>query len=61
MTAASKADTGATTKSAGTGEGLLPRRYQEEIFIRAQEGNVIAALETGSGKTFIRSELCHSR
>lgn len=35
------------------GENLLPRRYQEEIFLRAQEGNVIAALDTGSGKTFI--------
>lgn len=32
---------------------LLPRRYQEEIFVRAQEGNVIAALDTGSGKTYI--------
>lgn len=34
-------------------ENLLPRRYQEEIFMRAQEGNIIAALDTGSGKTFI--------
>ena len=32
---------------------LLPRRYQEEIFVRAQQGNVIAALDTGSGKTYI--------
>jgi len=32
---------------------LIPRRYQEEIFCRAQEGNIIAALDTGSGKTYI--------
>ncbi|KAH7914066.1 hypothetical protein BJ138DRAFT_1144564 [Hygrophoropsis aurantiaca] len=32
---------------------LLPRKYQEEIFCRAQESNIIAALDTGSGKTFI--------
>ncbi|KZT24079.1 P-loop containing nucleoside triphosphate hydrolase protein [Neolentinus lepideus HHB14362 ss-1] len=38
-------------------ENLLPRRYQEEIFCRAQEGNVIAALDTGSGKTFISTLL----
>ncbi|EIN07990.1 hypothetical protein PUNSTDRAFT_144457 [Punctularia strigosozonata HHB-11173 SS5] len=36
---------------------LLPRRYQEEIFVRAQEGNIIAALDTGSGKTFISTLL----
>ncbi|EGO21809.1 hypothetical protein SERLADRAFT_441040 [Serpula lacrymans var. lacrymans S7.9] len=34
-------------------ESILPRRYQEEIFRRAQNSNVIAALDTGSGKTFI--------
>jgi endoribonuclease Dicer len=34
-------------------ETILPRKYQEEIFQRAQECNVIAALDTGSGKTFI--------
>jgi endoribonuclease Dicer len=39
------------------GENLLPRRYQEEIFERAQEGNIIAALDTGSGKTFISTLL----
>ncbi|KAF9501149.1 hypothetical protein BDN71DRAFT_1439412 [Pleurotus eryngii] len=32
---------------------LIPRRYQEEIFIQAQGRNVIAALGTGSGKTLI--------
>jgi primosomal protein N' len=36
---------------------LLPRRYQEEIFRRSQEENVIAALDTGSGKTFISTLL----
>lgn len=38
-------------------EALLPRRYQEEIFSRAQERNVIAALDTGSGKTYISTLL----
>ena len=50
-----------TTVAATTSEGLtvtvnetvLPRRYQEEIFRRAQEHNIIAALDTGSGKTLI--------
>ncbi len=32
---------------------LIPRKYQEEIFIQAQDRNIIAALGTGSGKTFI--------
>ena len=36
---------------------LLPRRYQEEIFARARETNIIAALGTGSGKTFISTLL----
>lgn len=36
---------------------LLPRRYQEEIFARAQRSNVIAALDTGSGKTYISTLL----
>ncbi|KAG6873367.1 hypothetical protein C0995_016476 [Termitomyces sp. Mi166 len=34
-------------------ESLLPRRYQEEVFAKAQAGNIIAALNTGSGKTLI--------
>ena len=38
-------------------EALLPRRYQEEIFSRALERNVIAALDTGSGKTYISTLL----
>lgn len=38
-------------------ETLLPRRYQEEIFLKAVKGNVIAALDTGSGKTFISTLL----
>jgi endoribonuclease Dicer len=32
---------------------LLPRQYQDEVFQRAQNANVIAALDTGAGKTFI--------
>ncbi|TFY62422.1 hypothetical protein EVJ58_g3872 [Rhodofomes roseus] len=36
---------------------LLPRKYQEEIFARAQRSNVIAALDTGSGKTYISTLL----
>ncbi|KAF8432446.1 hypothetical protein L210DRAFT_960898 [Boletus edulis BED1] len=34
-------------------ETILPRKYQEEIFRRAQDHNIIAALDTGSGKTLI--------
>jgi endoribonuclease Dicer len=41
-------------------ENLLPRRYQEEVFARAQQGNIIAALDTGSGKTFISTLLIRS-
>ncbi|KAI0373238.1 hypothetical protein BV20DRAFT_963060 [Pilatotrama ljubarskyi] len=41
----------------GVSDTLLPRRYQEEIFVRAQQGNVIAALDTGSGKTYISTLL----
>jgi len=36
---------------------LVPRQYQEEIFVQAQQGNVIAALGTGSGKTYISTLL----
>lgn len=36
---------------------LVPRAYQEEIFDQARHENVIAALETGSGKTFIAALL----
>jgi endoribonuclease Dicer len=32
---------------------IIPRAYQEEIFERARQGNVIAAIDTGSGKTHI--------
>nr|GAT53713.1 predicted protein [Mycena chlorophos] len=32
---------------------IVARLYQEEIFKRAQQENIIAALDTGSGKTFI--------
>ena len=31
----------------------IPRAYQDEIFARARFANIIAALETGSGKTLI--------
>lgn len=32
---------------------VTPRKYQEEILQHALKGNVIAALKTGSGKTYI--------
>lgn len=35
----------------------VPRAYQEELFIEAQRTNVIATLDTGSGKTFIAALL----
>lgn len=35
----------------------IPRAYQEELFIQAQRSNVIATLDTGSGKTFIAALL----
>ena len=35
----------------------IPRAYQEEVFLHAQRSNVIAALDTGSGKTFIAALL----
>lgn len=31
---------------------LVARRYQEEILSSAQRGNVIAALDTGTGKIY---------
>ncbi|KAF8894762.1 hypothetical protein BD779DRAFT_1502798 [Infundibulicybe gibba] len=37
----------------GDTEAQIPRRYQEEVFIKAQTGNIVAALQTGSGKTLI--------
>ncbi|KAI0032338.1 hypothetical protein K488DRAFT_50105 [Vararia minispora EC-137] len=36
---------------------LVPRKYQEEIFLQAMQGNVVAALDTGSGKTYIAALL----
>ena len=36
-----------------SGDVLIPRQYQEEIFQKAQQRNVIAVLDTGSGKTLI--------
>ena len=39
------------------GEVLVPREYQKEIFSKAQEKNVIAVLDTGSGKTLISALL----
>ena len=47
----------ATQPSTLSDEGLIPRRYQEEIFEKAVHGNVIAALDTGSGKTLISTLL----
>ena len=34
-------------------DSATPRKYQEEILQHALEGNAIAALKTGSGKTYI--------
>ena len=39
------------------GDVLIPRQYQEEIFQKAQQRNVIAVLDTGSGKTLISALL----
>ena len=39
------------------GDALIPRQYQEEIFFKAQQRNVIAVLDTGSGKTLISALL----
>ena len=36
---------------------LIPREYQKEIFLKAQQKNVIAVLDTGSGKTLISALL----
>lgn len=36
---------------------LVPREYQKEIFLKAQQKNVIAVLDTGSGKTLISALL----
>lgn len=35
----------------------VPRAYQEEIFAQARSANVIAALDTGTGKTLIAAML----
>jgi len=43
----------ATQVSDSSSRELIPRRYQEEIFFKAQQRNVIAVLDTGSGKTLI--------
>jgi endoribonuclease Dicer len=39
------------------GDVLIPRQYQQEIFLKAQQKNVIAVLDTGSGKTLISALL----
>jgi endoribonuclease Dicer len=39
------------------GDVLIPRQYQEEIFLKAQQKNIIAVLDTGSGKTLISALL----
>ncbi|KAI6011911.1 hypothetical protein EDC04DRAFT_2609659 [Pisolithus marmoratus] len=46
-------DVTTTTTPTTPVEAFMPRKYQEEIFIRAQSSNIIAALDTGSGKTYI--------
>jgi len=38
-------------------EDLVPRAYQNEVFENARDGNIICAMETGSGKVdYIFSE-----
>lgn len=32
---------------------LVPRQYQVELFRKAEAGNVIAVMDTGSGKTLV--------
>lgn len=32
---------------------LIPRQYQVELFRKAEAGNVIAVMDTGSGKTLV--------
>ena len=46
-------DHDATQVSDSSSRKLIPRQYQEEIFLKAQQKNVIAVLDTGSGKTLI--------
>jgi hypothetical protein len=46
-------DHDATKVSDASSSKLIPRRYQEEIFLKAKQRNVIAVLDTGSGKTLI--------
>ncbi|GJJ70535.1 endoribonuclease Dicer [Entomortierella parvispora] len=38
-----------------TSEGfeMTPRQYQKELFAKARDGNVIAVMDTGSGKTLV--------
>ncbi|CAO1636838.1 unnamed protein product [Parajaminaea phylloscopi] len=36
---------------------LIARRYQEELFARAKQGNVIVCLDTGAGKTLVAAML----
>ena len=40
-----------------TGRIVVPRSYQIEILNKAMQGNVIAVLDTGSGKTLISALL----
>jgi endoribonuclease Dicer len=32
---------------------LIPRQYQRELLFKAVDGNVIAVMDTGSGKTLV--------
>ncbi len=43
----------ATRVSHSSSPELIPRQYQKEIFLKAQQRNIIAVLDTGSGKTLI--------
>lgn len=45
------------TASTGFSAPLIARQYQKELFKKAVEGNVIACVDTGSGKTLVAAML----
>jgi hypothetical protein len=54
---AAMASSAIEAKALAKAETFIPRSYQEEIFAKAKESNIIAALDTGSGKTYISTML----